>query len=183
MATRKISITGMGNYAKVFKENRDLEGYKDAYREHDGALTINMDMDEQNYEVLKDSGSQKCKFMLKDEHGRYQTKFIRKWNTPWDWQCGAIPVRVLVDGKMEPMEYDANNLIWNGSIVVCHLSVYDTSRGPGTRLEGVDVIQLADKPDTWVEQEHTVAEPNVEVTAEMIRITQTDGSVQEIPIG
>ena len=39
MATRKLKLTGIAEWAKVFTENRDMLGFEEAYVSCDGACT------------------------------------------------------------------------------------------------------------------------------------------------
>jgi hypothetical protein len=48
MATRRLKLTGIGEWAKVFAANRDMLGYDGVYRECDGACTIDVILDEEN---------------------------------------------------------------------------------------------------------------------------------------
>ena len=57
MATRRVKLTGIGEWAKVFASNRDMLGYDGAYREFDGACTIDVILDEDNMAALKASRS------------------------------------------------------------------------------------------------------------------------------
>ena len=36
MATRKVKLTGLGYWAKVFEDNRDLTGFEDALKDVGG---------------------------------------------------------------------------------------------------------------------------------------------------
>ena len=143
MATRNITVTGIANWAKVFEENRDMEGFEGAFREHDGATTINVTLDAENYQVLQDSKS-----MLKGKvvEDGVDVKFKRKWTDRFEWASGA-PKVVKADGTA--WDYKTDGVIPNGSFVEVGLAVYDTSRARivGTRLETVKVLKVADLPD------------------------------------
>ena len=45
MATRKVKLTGIAEWAKVFESNRDMDGFDGVYRDHDGACTIDVILD------------------------------------------------------------------------------------------------------------------------------------------
>ena len=138
MATRKIKLTGIAEWAKVFTQNRDMKGFDGAYEDCDGACTIDVILDDDNMQTLKDSRS--IKRGSPDSEGRgIKVKFVRKYDTGRDWDSGA-PLVVWSDNK--PYDYDTNGSIGNGSTVEVELSVYDTSRKNivGTRLDKVTVI-------------------------------------------
>ena len=58
MATRKVILVGIAEWAKVFEENRDKVGFKDGdapgtYEDTDGACTIDMILDKETlYETV-----------------------------------------------------------------------------------------------------------------------------------
>jgi len=138
MATRKVKLTGIAEWAKVFETNRDMDGFDGVYRDHDGACTIDLIMDDDNLAALKASRSMKKG--SPDPEGRgTKVKFIRKFNTGKDWDSGA-PIVTWADGSS--YNYDTDGTIGNGSNVEIELSVYDTSRPNivGTRLDKVKVV-------------------------------------------
>jgi len=138
MATRKIKLTGIAEWARVFETNRDMDGFDGVYRDHDGACTIDIIMDDANLSTLKASRSMKKG--TPDAEGRgTKVKFIRKFNTGKDWDSGA-PIVQKSDGSTWDISSDGT--IGNGSTVEVELSVYDTSRPNivGTRLDKVKVI-------------------------------------------
>ena len=65
MATRKVILTGISEWAKVFEQNRDKTGYKPTpeaqgtYEASDGACTIDVILDKDNFSKLKSSKSMK----------------------------------------------------------------------------------------------------------------------------
>ena len=138
MATRKVKLTGIAEWARVFESNRDMDGFDGVYRDHDGACTIDVIMDDDNLAALKASRSMKKG--TPDAEGRgTKVKFIRKFNTGKDWDSGA-PVVQKSDGST--WDINSDGTIGNGSTVEVELSVYDTSRPNivGTRLDKVKVI-------------------------------------------
>ena len=139
MATRKVVLTGIAEWAKVFEDNRDLKGFEGAYEEFDGACTIDMILDKENMDRL--SASRSMKKGSPDAEGRgTRVRFVRKFNTGRDWDSGS-PTVLKSDGTKWDMDIDG--LIGNGSIVAVTLSVYDTSRKSivGTRLDRVKVLE------------------------------------------
>lgn len=142
MATRKVKVSGIAEWAKVFSQNRDMEGFDGVYRDHDGACTIDVIMDDDNLTALKASRSMKKG--SPDPQGRgTKVKFIRKYDTGRDWDSGA-PVVKKSDGT--DWDFDLDGSIGNGSTVEVELSVYDTSRPAivGTRLDKVTVLELVE---------------------------------------
>lgn len=139
MATRKVILTGIGEWAKVFEENRDLEGFEGAYKECDGACTIDMILDDANMKLLSTSKSMKKGSPDADGRGT-RVRFHRKFNTGRDWDSGA-PTVVKADGSK--WDYTEDGVIGNGSTIQVTLSVYDTSRKAivGTRLDRVKVLE------------------------------------------
>jgi len=138
MATRKVKLTGIAEWARVFETNRDMDGFDGVYRDHDGACTIDIIMDDSNLSTLKASRSMKKG--TPDAEGRgTKVKFIRKFNTGKDWDSGA-PIVQKSDGSTWDISSDGT--IGNGSTVEVELSVYDTSRPNivGTRLDKVKVV-------------------------------------------
>jgi hypothetical protein len=139
MATRKVVLTGIAEWAKVFDDNRDMKGFEGAYEEFDGACTIDMILDNENMSKL--TASKSMKKGSPDSEGRgTKVRFIRKFNTGRDWDSGS-PTVVKDDGTRWDMDEDG--LIGNGSTVMVTLSVYDTSRKSivGTRLDRVKVLE------------------------------------------
>jgi hypothetical protein len=151
MATRKVKLTGIGYWMKLFEDNRDKTGYEDALVEIGGQTTIDMDLDNEQMEKLK-----KAKSMLRgkdspDNDGMTRVRFKRKWQEQYG---GGEPEVVKADGSK--WDYDEDGPIGNGSKVEVVLSVYDTSRKAivGTRLEKVKVIEHKPyNPDADEEEE------------------------------
>ena len=144
MATRKVVLTGIAEWAKVFEDNRDLKGFEGAYEEFDGACTIDMILDKENMDRL--SASRSMKKGSPDAEGRgTRVRFVRKFNTGRDWDSGS-PTVLKSDGTKWDMDVDG--LIGNGSTVAVTLSVYDTSRKSivGTRLDRVKVLEHVKPP-------------------------------------
>ena len=144
MATRKVILVGVAEWAKVFEDNRDMKGFEGAYEEFDGACTIDMILDKENMDRL--IASKSMKKGSPDAEGRgTRVRFVRKFNTGRDWDSGS-PTVLKSDGTKWDMDIDG--LIGNGSIVAVTLSVYDTSRKSivGTRLDRVKVLEHVKPP-------------------------------------
>ena len=136
----KITVTGIAQWAKVFEENRDLEGYQGQWKDTDGRCTIEMILDEDNEARIKNAG---CMSSGKDDpEGRGRAfKFTRKFDTPNDWDGGA-PAVYKPDGSAWSFESDGP--IGNGSEVLVELDIYKNKQYSSytTRLERVKVIKL-----------------------------------------
>ena len=144
MATRKVILVGIAEWAKVFEDNRDMKGFEGAYEEFDGACTIDMILDKENMDRL--IASKSMKKGSPDAEGRgTRVRFVRQFNTGRDLDSGS-PVVVKSDGTKWDMDVDG--LIGNGSTVAVTLSVYDTSRKSivGTRLDRVKVLEHVKPP-------------------------------------
>lgn len=140
MATRKIKLKGYLYWSKVFEENRDLEGFEGAFKEHEGACTIDIDVNKANADLLQSSGSMKRPEPSPDNEGMFRIKKLkRKWiEEPYN---GGAPKVKKADGSLWNLEEDG--LIGNGSYGEVILSVYDTARKSivGTRLDEVVVVE------------------------------------------
>lgn len=133
--TQYVQIKGELNWAKVFEENRDLNGPNGAWTDSNGRTSIEITVDEENKAILDGTKSQK-KWKETDD-GRYSMQLSRKWEAPYNY--GGAPRVVRADGL--PWDIDEDGLIGNGSVGVLYLSVYPTSAGLwGTRLDAVQVI-------------------------------------------
>ncbi len=137
MGTRKVKLTGYGYWGKVFESNRDLTGFEDALKDSGGQCTIDMDLQEDQFEKLKKSQSMLRGKPSTDNDGMTRVRFKRKWTEDYG---GGEPVVLKEDGTK--WDYDEDGAIGNGSWVEVTLSVYDTSRKAivGTRLEKVKVL-------------------------------------------
>ena len=140
MATRRIKLTGIAEWAKVFPENRDMLGFEEAYISCDGACTIDVIMDEANMSLLKAARSMKRG--KADPEGRgTMVRLVRKFDTGYAWASGPPDV---VKADNSPWDYDIDGTIGNGSTVEVIVTVYDTKMKSivGTRLDKVKVLKL-----------------------------------------
>lgn len=137
MGTRKVKLKGLGYWAKVFPQNRDLTGYDNTLVDVGGQTTIDVDLDDMEMAKLNKSGSMLRGTPSKDNEGLTRVKFKRKWEENYG---GGAPRVIKPDGT--EWDYDMDGVIGNGSTVEVILSVYDTSRKNivGTRLERVNVV-------------------------------------------
>lgn len=138
MGTRKVKLTGLGYWSKVFAENRDLTGFENALVDIGGQTSIDLDIDAVQAEKLRKSRSMKRGTQSPDNDGLTRVKFTRKWTENYG---GGAPTVIKADGS--PWDYDEDGPIGNGSAVEVVLSVYDTSRKSivGTRLDKIKVVE------------------------------------------
>lgn len=138
MGTRRVKLSGLAYWSKVFAENRDLTGFENALADVGGQTSIDVDLDKDNLALLVKSRSMKKGTPSKENEGLTKVKFTRRWE---DKIAGGPPVVVKADGQ--PWDYDVDGVIGNGSLVEVVLSVYDTSRKSivGTRLEKIRVVE------------------------------------------
>ena len=138
MATRKVRIEGIAEWARVFEQNREMTGYKPTPQAV-GACKIDVIMNDENFKKLKASKSMKSG--TDDELGRgKKVTFVRKFETGRDWDSG-VPIVLKEDNTR--WDYDVDGPIGNGSLVEVTLAVYDIKKygNTGTRLERVKVIE------------------------------------------
>ncbi len=139
MATRKVTLKGPVKWAKVFEENRDMKGFEGAYEEFDGAYTVEIGLDAENFGRLKAAGSMKKG--REGEDGLTWVKLMRKHADRFEWASGAPEV---LDSMGMNWTFEEDGQINNDSEAEVNLSVYDTSRPSikGTRLDSVKVTKV-----------------------------------------
>ena len=139
MATKKFKVRGKALWSKVFDSNKELRDWQGNPHAFGGLFKIDVILDKDNKAIYKSSGtSGKGKF---DDDGNFIATFKRKEKERFEWAGGA-PEVVNADGS----KFDGT-LIPNGSEVEVEFTVYTTSMSPGTRLEKVTVLELAEMPD------------------------------------
>lgn len=181
MGTRKVKLTGIGYWAKVFEDNRDLTGFEDALKDVGGQTTIDVDLDDDNMALLRKSKSMKRGTTSPDNDGLTRVKFTRKWQ---DRIAGGPPKVVKADGTT--WDFDEDGPIGNGSEVEVVLSVYDTSRKAivGTRLDKVKVLKhVAYDPDADDDDEPAPAPAKTQgkVTKPLPKASNHEDVEDEIP--
>jgi len=135
MATSTIELFGYFNWAKVFEHNRDQGPYD---KETDGAISIDLLMDEENLKKYKASGIGRT--VKTDPEGRgFTVKFKRPWKDKYgrDWAGGPIGV-YQDDGQ--PWNPEVN--IGNMSYGALYVDVYTTNKGNGSRLKAIQILEL-----------------------------------------
>lgn len=142
--TQIIKLKGKASWAKVFEDNRDMKGFEGAAEEYGGQYTIDVSMDKENFDKLKESGS-----MLTGRVGEdgQIVKFKRKHIDRFPETSGP-PIVEKNDGTI--WDFETDGAIGNGSEVEVTLEVYKTSRARivGTRLRKVVVLDPVSFDDT-----------------------------------
>lgn len=139
MATRDIVIRGKAFWPRVFEQNRDMKGYNDAAVPFDGFYKLDVMLDKDNKAIYKASGTAgKGKF---DDDGNFLVTLKRKHKDRFEWASGA-PKVTKADGSV--WDYEKDGVIPNGSEVEVKFTVYTTTLSPGTRLESVKVLEVAE---------------------------------------
>lgn len=144
MASKRVILEGTAMWAKVFEDNRDLEGFKGAYADTNGRTTINVLLDADNYKKLQSSGTMK---RGKPDGDLMNVKFDRKWETGRDFDSGP-PTILKADGN--PWHFETDGYIGNGSIVKVLLDVTDLPKHGvvSTRLDTVKVLKKENYDNT-----------------------------------
>ena len=138
MGTRKVKLTGIGYWLKVFEGNRDLTGFNDQLKAVGGQCTMDLDLPQEEFDKLK-----KAKFMSNgkpspDNAGYTRVRLKRKWTEEYG---GGAPTVLKEDGNV--WDYDTDGPIGNGSEIVAIVNVYDTKTPSivGARLEKLKVTK------------------------------------------
>lgn len=143
MATKFKEVTTVGpiSWARIFEQNRDMEGYEGAYASCDGAYTVTQELAKDQYEKLKKAGSMKKpiqKRLLED--GVLAIKFERKHTITTKSgevieKAGGAPKVVGPDGK--DWDPDTDGLIGNGTLAeITHLIQTFPIKDPKTGKDG-----------------------------------------------
>lgn len=128
MSTKFHYFAGKAKWAQVYKGNGD-----DKYE----SWKINVYLTPDSWEEFKATGLQlEQRF---DEEGSYVT-FRRRYNQ-------IIKKELVEFDPPKVVDADGNEttaLIGNGSDVVVKVSVFDTRKGPGHRLEAIKIVKLVE---------------------------------------
>lgn len=141
MATTKHKITAPVKWAKVFEQNRDMDGFEGAARAYDGQYIVNVVLDKATREEFKKSGSAARPNLDKDDD--MVVKLKRKHKDRFEESSGA-PQVTKADGTV--WDYKVDGPIGNNSICEIEYEVYTTKMSNGTRLISLKVIQAEELP-------------------------------------
>lgn len=164
--TTYLELPATFEWAKVFPENMDKTGPNNAYVGHGGAYTVDLILTKEVYQQLEEVGSQKSP-SLKTKSGKWlgekqwktreqgisyvdaldeadevKVKLIRKHEAPYTY--GGAPQVAHADGTAWDLRTDG--LIGNGSKGIAYVSVYQAGGLMGTRLDGIQVLELVEPP-------------------------------------
>jgi len=128
MAAKKFAITGPCAWAKIFEHNLDDYG-------GERKAKINILLDKDALKAFKATGSRLRPKM--DDDGNVWVTFSRKFDHKIP-DLGGVPAVEFKDGT------PVTKLVGNGSIVTVFFDVYDTSMGPGTRMNKIVVEDLVE---------------------------------------
>ena len=132
MASKLYRFKGPVRWAKVFEQNRDLEGYMGQAKEYGGEYSVDVQLDQNQLDVLNESGAGK-----KDKDG--WVKFKRKHEGPFAEASGS-PRVVKADNTL--WDFLDDGVIGNDSVAEITVSIFTTKRGhTGSRLEKVKVLE------------------------------------------
>jgi len=156
MATKKLKLRGYINWAKVFEQNRDMEGFEGAARETDGQTSFEFHMSPEELSKLQEAGSIKQPKVSTDHDGYYMVRFSRPWHIPGrEFASGPAPV-LKADGTR--WDYDLDGTIGNGSVADVWFDVYDTkTRRKGTRHTKIQIVEHVPYVPEEVEEEEEPA--------------------------
>lgn len=158
MANSKfVTIKGKAYWARVFEENRDMEGFEGLAADTNGQYTINVVLETEDVRKLAEANSQAVDYpkTVTDEDGNgivaYRFKRVQEKRNRagelLEWASGA-PKVIGPDGS--PWSIEDNGLIGNGSEVELTVVVYKAGRNYGTRLEKVKVLNHIPAPSREV---------------------------------
>lgn len=119
MAYKEVTTKGPIEWAKVFENNREMEGYEGAYHECEGAYTVVQVLSKEEFEKLKKAGTQKKPIQKRLMDGEIAVKFERKHLVKTKEgkeipQAGGEPKVVGPNDK--PWNVEEDGLIGNGTI-------------------------------------------------------------------
>lgn len=139
--TNYFEVYGKIMWAKVFEQNRDKHGFKGAYDNTDGACTVNMILDDENLDKLRQAGTGKNLDNPKNKTpDGYNVKLVRRFKNDDFPSLGGAPKVAHPDGSPWDLEMDGS--IGNFSTGVAYGHVYTPNDGSPstTRLDGLQVI-------------------------------------------
>ena len=137
MASNYVYLTGKAMWAKLDKPDELYNKY-----------CIDLYLDKGSMKKFKDSGIQ---VEIKEKDGEEYVRLRRDPDKLFEGMPEK-PKKLIWNAETE--EYDLfPGLIGNGSIVNCKVSVYDTTKGKGHRLEAVAVEDLVEYNEGGSEEE------------------------------
>ena len=122
---KEVTTVGPIEWARIFEDNRDMEGYEGAYADCEGAYTVTQILAKDQYEKLKKAGSMKKPIQSRMMDGVIAIKFERKHLVTTKSgdviaKAGGAPMVTNAAGK--PWSVEDDGLIGNGTIAeITHL--------------------------------------------------------------
>lgn len=144
-----ITLEGKAMWAKVFEENRDMEGFEGSAKAYGGQYVIDLIMEPEEVSKLEEAGS-RLKPKVTDDG--VVVRFKRKHIGPFDDASGA-PTVVKADGS--PWDFGNDGPIGNGSTVRVRVCIYPSKFGKGTRLEAVavkELVEFEERKSSFIEE-------------------------------
>jgi len=143
-----VTTTGTIEWARIFENNRDMNGYEGSYVECEGAYTLNQILSKDEFTKLQATGSQKKPNQKRLMEGQLSIKFERKHKvTRRDGsvlpQAGGAPKVTDADGNPWTEEM---GLIGNGSTaevtnLITTFKGQDGKMYSRTTLTGVKILE------------------------------------------
>ena len=134
--TGTFEVFGELEWVKAFEHNRDMKGPPGAgWAEKGGMYTADIYMDDENAQILRDSGT--ASKIEKMDDGRWKFRFKRPHNHKYP-QYGGPPQVVNADNT--PWDEGLGD-VGNGSKGYVMFVTYETSLSNGTRMEGIQVTE------------------------------------------
>lgn len=135
MSAELFEVEGTALWAKLFERNKDRN---EDFHGPGGGYTVDVVLEKDQLDIVTKSGSRLKPKMV--EEG-IAIGFKRRHTHPAGIEELGGPPRVADADKNL---WDDSVNIGNGSKVRVYFSVYDTKMGKGTRLEGVQVLDLVE---------------------------------------
>lgn len=150
MAFKDVTTRGPIEWAKITEETRDMSGYEDEYAECEGAYTLNQRLTKEEFEKLKQAGSQKKPMQKRLLEGELVLKFIRKHKVTNKEgnvvaKAGGAPIILNADGSKYDEEKDGK--IGNGTVadVTNLISTFKGQDGKiygRTTLKKIQIVEM-----------------------------------------
>lgn len=162
--TTYLELPAIFEWARVFPENMDKVGANNAYAGTNGAYTVDVILTKDVFQQLEDAGSQKTPLVkgkddkwiseknwrskeqgksyldALDEAEHVKVKLVRKHDAPFTY--GGPPQVAHADGT--PWSFRDDGPIGNFSKGIAYVSVYEAGGLKGTRLDGIQVMELVE---------------------------------------
>lgn len=161
MAYKEVKTTGPIEWARLFEDDRDMEGFEGSYVKTDGAYTVNQILSKEEYEKLTKAQSMKKPNQKRLMDGELVIKFVRSHNVTnkeGKYIAAASGAPKVFDPEGKPFDKDIWGPIGNGSTaeVTNLVSTFKTSEGKTasrTSLVSIKIIDFVPAPEREDEEE------------------------------